>query len=71
VSITTIGMDITTAYVVIGLPGQDLHRQLFMVHNDLLYHMWFFPDEPKHAPTSYEQMENMYAMITNTFAFTK
>lgn len=69
--ITAMGIGDTTAYVVFGLPGQDMHRQLFMVHNDRLYHLWFYPDEPVHSPVSYAQMENLYALITNTFAFTE
>ena len=70
VHITVLGMDVTPGYVVVGLPGQDFNRQLFMVHNDLLYHIWFFPDDPQQR-VSYTQMENVYAMITNTFDFTK
>lgn len=69
VYITVLDMGAAPAYAVFGLPGQDLHRQLFMVHNDRLYHLWFFPDEPVHSPVSYAQMENLYAMITNTFTF--
>ncbi len=69
--IVTLGMDAAAAHVVFGLPGQDMHRQLFMVHNDRLYHMWFYPDEPQHSPVSYAQMETLYAMITNTFTLTE
>ena len=57
------------AFVVTGLPGQDSNRQLFMVHNDLLYHMMFVPDNPQ--VDGYRQMEDVYAMIVNTFYFTK
>ena len=53
-----------------SLPGQDFNRQLFMVHDDLLYHMMFVPDDPQ-AGASYRQMEDAYAMIVNTFHFTK
>ena len=71
VYITPVGMDGTTAFVVTGIPSQSMQRELFMVHNDLLYHFYFHPDEPQQAPISYNQMENLYAMITNTFTFTK
>jgi hypothetical protein len=71
VSITSMRMDDTTAYLVTGIPSQSLSRQLFMVHNDWLYRIYFAPDEPQQAPVSYTQMENLYAMITNTFDFTK
>jgi hypothetical protein len=58
------------AIVVNGLPGQDSNRQLFMVHGDLLYHMMFVPDNPR-LDDPYHYMEDLYAMIINTFHFTK
>ena len=69
--IYTMNIDGTTAFVITGIPSQSLSRQLFMVHNDLLYRIYFLPDEPQAEPVSTAQMKNMYAMITNTFAFTK
>lgn len=57
------------AYSVSGLPGQDTNRQLFMVHNDQLYTFMFIPDGPQ--ASAYTQMEDVYAMIVNTFHFTK
>ena len=69
--ISSIGMGGTPAFVVFGVPSQDLSRQLFMVHNHRLYRVHFMPDDPQHSPVSYTQMENLYAMITNTFVFTK
>jgi hypothetical protein len=57
------------ALVVNGLPGQDPNRQLFMVHDDLLYHIIFMPDYPQ-GGDAYRQMEDVYAMIVNTFHFT-
>jgi len=64
-------MDIegSQALVVEGLPGQDVNRQLFTVHGDQLYHMTFVPDNPQAA--GYPQMLDIYAMVTNTFHFTK
>ena len=40
-----------------------------MVHNDQLYWMIFVPDNPQAA--AYLQMEDVYAMIVNTFHFTR
>jgi hypothetical protein len=57
------------AIVLTGLPGQDSNRQLFMVHNDLLYHITFNPADPQ-ASVVYQQMEDLYAMVINTFHFT-
>jgi hypothetical protein len=62
-------IDGAQALVVNGLPGQDPNRQLFMVHDDLLYHIIFMPDYPQ-GGDAYRQMEDVYAMIVNTFHFT-
>ncbi len=37
-----------------------------MVRGDRLYHMTFSPDNSQ-AGKAYEQMEDIYAMIVNTF----
>lgn len=66
---TTIRIEDTHALVVTGLPGQDSNRQIFMVRNDLLYHLIFAPDDPQ-IGEAYQQMEDLYAMIVNTFHFT-
>lgn len=61
-------IDDTKALVVNGLPGQDFNRQLFMVQNDVLYHMIFVPDNAQ-LGDAYQQMEDIYAMVVNTFHF--
>jgi hypothetical protein len=66
---TAMGMDKAMAIVLYGLPGQDSNRQLFMVYNDQLVHIMFVPDAPQ-VGTPYWQMEDLYAMIVNTFHFT-
>jgi hypothetical protein len=58
------------AFVINHLPGQDSNTQLFMIHDDLLYHIMFIPDNPQ-LGVAYRQMEDVYAMIVNTFHFTK
>jgi hypothetical protein len=65
-----IDIDDAKALVVNGLPGQDSNRQLFMVHSDLLYHITFVPDNPQ-LGDAYQQMEDIYTMVVNTFHFTK
>jgi hypothetical protein len=67
--ITVMEIDGEPAYSVGGLTGQDLNRRLYMVHNDQLYWMMFVPDTTL-AP-AYQQMEDLYAMIVNTFHFTR
>lgn len=66
---TAMGLDKAMALVLSGLPGQDANRQLFVVYNDLLYHITFVPDAPA-VGAAYWQMEDLYAMIVNTFHFT-
>jgi hypothetical protein len=68
-AITVMEIDGESAYSVGGLTGQDLNRRVYMVHNDQLYWMIFVPDNPQAA--AYLQMEDVYAMIVNTFHFTK
>jgi hypothetical protein len=41
-----------------------------MVRGDRLYHMTFSPNDSR-AGKAYEQMQDLYAMIINTFHFTK
>lgn len=66
---TVLGLDKAMAIILSGLPGQDVNRQLFVVYNDLLYHITFVPDAPQ-VGAPYLQMEDLYAMIVNTFHFT-
>lgn len=67
--ITVMEIDGEPAYSVGGLTGQDINRRLYVVHNDQLYWMMFVPDTPQAA--AYQQMEDLYAMIVNTFHFTR
>ena len=67
--ITVMEIDGEPAYSVGGLTGQDINRRVYVVHNDQLYWMMFVPDTT-HAP-AYQQMEDVYAMIINTFHFTR
>lgn len=67
---TVLGIEDAQALVVSGIPGQDSNRQLFMVHNDRLFRILFVPDTPKVGMT-YWQMEDLYAMLVNTFHFTQ
>ena len=67
--ITVMEIDGETAYSVGGLTGQDINRRVYVVHNDQLYWMMFVPDTT-YAP-AYQQMEDLYSMIVNTFNFTQ
>jgi len=50
------------------VPGQDLSRQLIMVHNDQVYLLTFTPDDPE-AGEVYNEMEAMYGMVVDSFSF--
>jgi hypothetical protein len=67
---TGLEIEDTPVLLVTGMPAQDPTRQLFMVRDDLLYHITFTPDDPW-AGDAYRQMEDLYAMIVNTFHFTQ
>lgn len=67
-SITSMIIDNEPAFSVNQLPGQDINRQLFIVHGGQLYHLMFVPDTPRAA--AYYQMEDVFALIINTFRFT-
>jgi hypothetical protein len=67
--ITELEIEGEPAYSVGGLTGQDINRRVYVVHNDQLYWMMFVPDNPQAA--AYLQMLDLYAMIINTFHFTR
>jgi hypothetical protein len=65
---TALGLDTEMAIVLTGLSGQDSNRQLFMVHNDLLYRILFVPESPD-LP-AYGPMVDLYGAIVNSFDIT-
>ena len=65
---TAFGLDTELALVFDRVPSQEIMRLLFVVHEDRLYRMYFYPQDDA-QPTAYAQMRNAYAMITNTFKF--
>lgn len=50
------------------VPGQDLSRQLFTVHDGRLYTLTFIPDDP--TADAYAEMETLYDMVIDSFSFT-
>lgn len=50
------------------VPGQDLSRQVVMVHNGRLYTLTFIPDEPA-AGDAYTEMEILYDTVLDSFSF--
>ncbi|MAT99814.1 MAG: hypothetical protein CL608_21955 [Anaerolineaceae bacterium] len=52
------------------LPGQDLNRQVMLVHNDRFYTLTFVPDDPSMGDV-YTEMETLYEMVMDSFSFLK
>lgn len=49
------------------VPGQDLSRQVLMVHDGQLFTLTFTPDEPN-AGAAYDEMQILYDMVVKTFS---
>jgi len=56
------------AWVLENVPGQDLSRQVLVVHDDRLYKLTFVPASPD-AGAIYAEMEHLYAALINSFRF--
>lgn len=50
------------------VPGQDLSRQLVMVHNGQAFILTFTPDDPE-AGDVFAEMESLYEMVVESFSF--
>jgi hypothetical protein len=55
------------ALVIDGLTGQDINRQVFVVHGGKLYKMMFVPDTDQDS--NYETMQALYDAVIGSFAF--
>lgn len=50
------------------LPGQDLNRQVLLVHNDQFYTLTFIPDDPEMAEV-YAEMQALYDLVMDSYSF--
>jgi hypothetical protein len=57
------------AVVLDNVPGQDLNRQLVVVHGGRLYKLTFVPADPSLGDL-YARMEELYSTVVNSFQFT-
>ncbi len=57
------------AVVLDGLPGQDINRQVVVVHADKLYHLTFVPASEDYGDL-YPQMGALYRTVIDSLAFT-
>lgn len=51
-----------------GVPGQDLTRQVFTVHQGRLYTLVFIPDD-KNQDVIYHQLKQFYKIVMDSFRF--
>jgi hypothetical protein len=65
---TDITIDGEPAVVLDHLPGQDLNRRVFLVHEGRFYHLFFTPVDPS-QPEVYQRMEDFYRTIIDSFRF--
>jgi hypothetical protein len=56
------------AVVLDGMPGQDLQRRVYVVHQQTLYVLAFMPTRSENMVAS-NQMEELFAAITNSWAW--
>lgn len=64
----TVTLDGEQAVVLDGMPGQDLQRRVYVVHQGTLYVLAFMPARSENKAAG-DQMEALYAAITNSWAW--
>jgi hypothetical protein len=63
----TLEIDQEQAIMVDGLTGEDINRQVVVVHNDRLFHMTFIPMQD--SPEVNAQAEVLYNTVIQSFTF--
>ncbi len=56
------------ALVLDGMPGQELQRRVYIVHQQTLYVLAFWPARSENKAAS-DQMETLYTAVTNSWAW--
>ncbi len=56
------------AVVLDGMPGQELQRRVYVVHQQTLYILAFWPTRSENKAAG-DQMEALYAVVTNSWAW--
>jgi hypothetical protein len=56
------------AVVLDGMPGQDLQRRVYVVHQQTLYVLAFMPTRTENKEAG-DQMEALYTAVTNSWAW--
>lgn len=65
---STITLDGEQAVVLDGMPGQDLQRKVYVVHQQTLYVLSFMPTRSENKEVA-AQVEALYAAITNSWTW--
>lgn len=61
----TVSLGNEQAVVLDGMPGQDLQRRMYVVHQKTLYILAFSPTRSENKVAN-DQMETLYATVTNS-----
>jgi hypothetical protein len=61
-------LDVEQAVVLDGMPGQDLQRRVYVVHDQTLYVLAFMPTRSENKAAG-DQMETLYAAVMNSWAW--
>ena len=61
-------LDGEQAVVLDGMPGQDLQRRVYVVHDQTLYVLAFMPTRSENKAAS-DQLEALYAAVMNSWAW--
>jgi len=56
------------AFILNGMPGQDLQRRVYVVHQQTLYVLAFMPTRSENQAAG-DQMEALYTTVTNSWAW--
>jgi hypothetical protein len=56
------------AVVLDGMPGQELQRRVYVVHQQTLYVLTFWPTRSQNQVAG-DQMEALYAAVTNSWVW--
>jgi len=64
----TVTLDGEQAVVLDGMPGQDLQRRVYVVHQQTLYILAFMPARSENKAVG-DQMEALYAAVMNSWAW--
>jgi len=64
----TVTLDGEEAVVLDGMPGQDLQRRVYVVHQQTLYILAFMPTRSENQVAN-DQMETLFAAITGSWSW--